>query len=886
MLFEERVFKRLASPDAFRGGRELALARAVRNVEVERNRFQDYVAKGEIIGNTASQQSELVIATNKQTVKSHKCTCSFDRQGMCKHVIALGLSARDPAIPSAGDRQAMLKAALMSGRRLNAPTTATRQTILSPSKGGAGVMFKNATATFAQTDAGTITHDLEEIRFLVRYELEDDILLVSAEAKYGPFNISIFAPEPTRPHELKDDRGTHQPLRDLAIEAEARQWFKEALEDHRVDGDGAIMIEGEAIYTFIKETYPEIEFRYPVDLDPSAEDVMRVLQEPVEGVWSSRLSSGIDLFSFSVQLHCKGADISLEEVKKMVIRGKPFLRLPDGRFMEVENQHDLTQMVEVLQKARPQKDGFTIPLYEAPGFLSLFERSRQQRLTEMDSRFQAFVAEAQKGKMVQMKDLPEGLDKILRPYQKEGVAWMLFLQKYGFGGVLADDMGLGKTLQVLTLLEKQRLERLDPKNADQKHEPTLIVCPKSLMQMWALEAKKFTPDLKVIVVDGTVGERAEIVRRRGDVDILITSYSLLQRDLAVYHATDAAFSLLVLDEAHSIKNAGTNTAKAVKLLPAKHRLALTGTPLENGVHELWSIFDFLMPGFLGDAEMFRRRYGRPIQELQDKEALKRLRDRVGAFMLRRTKESQLKDLPPKIEQVSPCELTAEQLVIYARVLESTRKQVFQAVETKGIERSHIDILAALTKLRRVCDHPTLVEPSLPRTEELSGKMAYALELIHEAVSGGHKILLFSQFTSMLDLLREALDREGIGHCTIEGKTRDRQAEVDRFHNDPTASVFLLSLRAGGTGLTLTPADVVILFDPWWNPMAEQQAMDRAHRIGQTKTVNVYKLVTQGTIEEKVMELQARKRQLFDALVSENAEAMRGLSWEEVKGLFA
>lgn len=876
MLFEERVFKRLSSPDAFRGGRELAMARAVRGVEVERNRFQDFVVRGDVAGNSTSHQSELIVAQNKQTVKSHKCTCSFDRQGMCKHVIALGLAARDPSIPSLGEnRQAAIKAALMGNSRMNPVATPTRQTILSPSKGGAGVMFRSSSPTTVQ-EVGSIPHDLEEIRFFVRYELEDDALLVSAEAVYGPVRVPIFSLEPSDSHRVTDERGVHQPMRDEPLEAEARRWFTQALEDRRIDADGAVRIEGEAIYAFIKDIYPEIEFRYPVDLDPSAEEIMRVLQEPIEGVWSSRLSSGIDLFSFSVRLHCKDADVTLEEVKQMVQRGKPFLRLPDGRFMEVQNKQELVQLVELVQKAKPQKDGFIIPLYEAPGFLSLFERSRQQRLTEMDAHFQAFVAETKHGRMLELPNIPKELDTVLRPYQKEGVAWMLFLQKYGFGGVLADDMGLGKTLQVLTMLEMQR---------GTEKQPTLIICPKSLMQMWALESKKFTPKLRVAIVDGTVQERAERIKQCADVDVLITSYSLLQRDLPIYHATGAAFSLIVLDEAHSIKNAGTNTAKAVKLLPAKHRLALTGTPLENGVHELWSIFDFLMPGFLGDTETFRRRYGRPIQELQDQDALKRLRLKITTFMLRRTKESQLKELPPKIEQVSPCELTAEQLVIYARVLEATRRQVFQAVETKGIDRAHIDILAALTKLRRVCDHPTLVEPSLPRGEELSGKMGYALELINEAVQGGHKILLFSQFTSMLDLLREALDREGIGHCTIEGKTRDRQAEVDRFHNDPKASVFLLSLRAGGTGLTLTPADIVILFDPWWNPMAEQQAMDRAHRIGQTKTVNVYKLVTQGTIEEKVMELQARKRQLFDALVSENAEAMRGLSWEEVRSLF-
>lgn len=876
MLFDERVFKRLSSPDAFRGGRELAQARAVRNVVVERNKFQDFVVRGDISG-TSNHRSELVVALNKQTVKSHTCTCSFDRQGMCKHVVALGLSAYDPSLPNPfEDRQAALKAALMRKSRFGAAGGLTRQTVVSPTKGGAGVLLRSSVPAAPVFERGTVAHDLEEIRFAVRYDMGDDALLIQAFVSYGPFRFSLLDQDP-KVESYTDERGhKHVPNRDLNSEAEARAWLTGALERGHVDADFALHIEGEDMYGFVKQVYPELEFRYPIDLDPSAQDILRVMQEPIEGMWSSRLQSGVNLFSFSVSFHCQNAQVTLDEVKKMVRQGKPYLRLQDGRFVELANREEVEAALDVMERAKKQGNEYLIPLYEAPGFLALFERSRQQELASMDETFRAFVQETKHGRVLDRAHLPEALEKLLRPYQKDGVAWMQFLQKYGFGGILADDMGLGKTVQVLTLLETKR---------EELKKPTLIVCPKSLMRMWELEAHKFTPELRVKVIDGTVAERAALIRDPGDTHVLITSYSLLQRDLAVYHTAQAVFSMIVLDEAHSIKNADTNTAKAVKLLPAEHRLALTGTPLENGVQELWSIFDFLMPGFLGDGDSFRKRYGRPIQEMQDKDALQRLKTRVGPFMLRRTKESQLKDLPPKIEQMSPCALTQEQLVLYTRVLEEAKRSVFEAVETKGFERSKIDILAALTKLRRVCDHPTLLEAQIPRTEDYSGKMAYALELVEEAVSGGHKILLFSQFTSMLDILREALDRQGIGHCTIEGKTRDRQAEVDRFHNDPKASVFLLSLRAGGTGLTLTPADIVIMFDPWWNPMAEQQAMDRAHRIGQTKTVNVYKLVTQGTIEEKVMELQTKKRKLFDALVSENAEAMQGLSWEEVRQLF-
>ncbi len=876
MLLDERVFKRLASPDAFRGGRELALAKSVRTMMVERNAFRDYVVTGDVVG-TVSHHARLVIAENRQTLKTHQCSCSFDRHGICKHVVALGLASHDPDLPNPlEDRQAALKAALMRKSRFGGGQGPTRQTIVSPTRGGAGVAFSAKQLPATPIDRKTVFHDLEEIRFSFSYDATDDELAIGGNAIYGPFTIPLFD-RSERDDRSLDARGfTHLPHRDEGRETEARAWFEGFLMPARVTPDHALILTGEDTYAFIKRIYPELEFRYPVDLDPSAHDVLHILEESVEGSWSTRLKTGINLFAFSVDFHCKQIDVPMKDVQAMVTGRKPYLRLPDGRFVELANREELEGMMQVFAKAKRTGSELEIPLYEAPGFLALLERARAQHLEHTDERFRAFATNMQHGGVLKQPTLSPALDALLRPYQKEGVAWMQFLQTYGFGGILADDMGLGKTLQVLTLLETAR-ENLT--------KPTLIICPKSLMRMWELEAKKFTPDLRVLVIDGTVGERTAFLEEAPKMHIVITSYSLLQRDLPLYHAKGLSFHAVVLDEAHSIKNADTNTAKAVKLLSADHRLALTGTPLENGVQELWSIFDFLMPGFLGDGESFRRLYARPIQEFQDQEALKKLRERISPFMLRRTKESQLKELPAKIEQTSPCALTPEQVVLYAQVLESAKRSVFEAVEMKGYERSRIDILAALTKLRRVCDHPHLLDPTLPRTEELSGKMGYALELIREATEGGHKILLFSQFTSMLDLLRESLDRHGIGHCTIEGKTRKRQAEVDRFHEDPNAQVFLLSLRAGGTGLTLTPADVVILFDPWWNPMAEQQAMDRAHRIGQHKVVNVYKLVTQGTIEEKVMELQAKKRKLFDALVSENAEAMKGLSWEEVRQLF-
>jgi SNF2 family DNA or RNA helicase len=879
MLFEEKVLKRLASPDAFRGGREFMLARQVRNIVIERNQFQDFLVRGEIVG-TTTQRAELVVAANKQTVKSHKCTCPFDRQGMCKHVVALGLSAVEP-LPgaAANDPQAALRALFQKPSRFSQAAQSTmRQVVVTPSAAGSGLVFRGANTAASTTHGKLKQHGLDEIRFRLHYDFPEDTLFVEAVAEYGPFSFSLFdGARRAAPAEV-DERGfSHEALRDAEAERAACQWFVQEIEDGFVDGDGRIAIEGEKIYPFLKKVYPELEFRYPIDLDPAAQEVVGIQAEAVEGAWKTRVPSGVDLFAFSVDWHCQQTTIDVEALRRMVHEGRPYVRAADGRFIECENYKEIVSWVETLDRAKKTDNNeFVIPLYEAPGFLALLHESRRTQALEMDQVFQRFLTEAKQGRPLEAVDIPGQLATILRPYQRDGVAWMLFLQKYGFAGILADDMGLGKTVQVLAMLSSSRLDG---------HGPTFIVCPKSLMLMWAAESAKFTPELRVCVIDGSAAERANLIRTAREFDVVITSYSLLQRDFAVYHTEQVSFYYVVLDEAHYIKNAGTNTAKAVKLLSARHRLALTGTPLENGVHELWSVFDFLMPGFLGTVEDFRRRYERPIQENRDTDALYRLKRRVQPFMLRRTKESELKELPPKIEQVSPCALTPEQVVVYTRTLEAVKRDIFQAVETKGFERSRIEILASLMRLRRVCDHPALVDTRLPHTEELSGKMAYALELIREASAGGHKTLLFSQFTSMLDILREALNAEGIGHCTIEGRTRDRQAEVERFNTDPSASVFLLSLRAGGTGLTLTAADTVVLFDPWWNPMAEQQAMDRAHRIGQRRTVNVYKLITRETIEEKVLALQERKRRVFDALVSENAEAMQQLTWQDVQELF-
>ncbi|MEK7473700.1 MAG: SNF2-related protein [Patescibacteria group bacterium] len=715
------------------------------------------------------------------------------------------------------------------------------------------------------------SHPLDTIRVKIAPHSAGGFEL-SAYADYGPITVPLLGEDV----EIEQAGRVHAPERDHAVEGEARAFLSGAYPLIPIDDAHRYRVHAEDAYDFAKDVLPEIEYRYTVE---APDEVLKSLTvRSLVVAPDMRVTAGRGgWFDFSIAWHAEQADVKTDALIEAVQSGKPFVKTEDGQLVELANTDELERMVDLLHHAKRNDDGsFSAQLLFAPEFVGMLERAKAARLEAMDKGFETFLREMKSGKPIEPLTFPPALDRVLRPYQKDGVSWLLFLRKYGFGGILADEMGLGKTLEVLSFIAVTR----KPGDA-----PDLVVCPKTLALTWEEEARRYVPWLKTLVIDGLAEEREAQIKRSEGYDVVITTYPSLQRDIRQYVARAKPFRTCALDEAQYVKNSATATAKACKLIPSEFRVALTGTPLENGVHELWSIFDFLMPDFLGSMKEFRLRFERPIRDRQDMQALERLRHKVKPFMLRRTKANLLFDLPPKVEQVSHAALTAEQLVVYARTLEEVRTEVEKAVAEKGFKRARIEILTALMKLRRICDHPALADPRLPRVEELSGKMGLALELVRQAHEGGKKVLLFSQFTGMLDILREALDLYGIEHVTIEGKTKDRQAQVKRFASDPKITVFLLSLRAGGTGLTLTEADTVILFDPWWNPMVEAQAMDRAHRIGQTQTVNVYKLVTKGTVEEKVMELQERKKKLFDALIQETPEALEELTWEDVQGLF-
>jgi superfamily II DNA or RNA helicase len=469
---------------------------------------------------------------------------------------------------------------------------------------------------------------------------------------------------------------------------------------------------------------------------------------------------------------------------------------------------------------------------------------------------------------------PRDIKAKLRPYQQQGLEWLQFIGQCGLSGVLADDMGLGKTIQTLSHIVTEKAEgRLE--------RPCLIVAPTSLIPTWRRETRKFAPSLRILVLHGN--DRHERFERIGDNDLVLTSYALMLRDkdaLMRHH-----FRIMVLDEAQAIKNPTTKIARAACQINADVRLALSGTPMENHLGELWSVFHFLMPGFLGDRETFRRVFRTQIEKEGDAQRKELLANRVRPFLLRRTKEEVAAELPPKSEFIREIELTDEQRDLYETVRISMHEKVREEIRSRGIARSNVAILEALLKLRQVCCDPRLLKKMNGTAPPPSAKFDILMDMVSGMVETGRKIIIFSQFVGMLDLIEAGLQRNDIDFVKLTGRTKDRETPVDMFQSGKVP-VFLISLKAGGVGLTLTRADTVIHYDPWWNPAVEAQATDRAHRIGQDKTVFVYKLIASGTVEEKMVELQGKKKALVDGILGDSGTGSMSFSEADVESLFA
>lgn len=579
---------------------------------------------------------------------------------------------------------------------------------------------------------------------------------------------------------------------------------------------------------------------------------------------------------FDLACYCGDERITLEKLLVFMNSGQSFWKKDDGTIVEIANRQELERLVLLLKNFEEQENGsFRGSIRNTPELEYVMTSSSYYNSIRAKS-FEKFLNRLQTGKPVKKVQLPTKLAKILRPYQKHGIEWLYFLRSYHFAGILADDMGLGKTLQTLSILA---LEKITSK-------PSIVICPKTLIYNWRLEAEKFFPELKVLIYDGSPKEREKLQKDIKQRDLVIIGYHTLKQDEAFFSQTKTQFNYAVLDEAQFIKNHVTKSAQTVKKLNADYRLALTGTPLENSVSELWSIYDFLMPGFLGNYEYFTKHFHKPIMDNGDQQVLKHLRSKVEKFMLRRTKSEVLKELPPKIEQVSQCHLSAAQNILYQQILVKVRGDVFESIKEKGFNNAQIHILAGLTKLRQACNHPALLTKDKDFHKYESTKLDMCLELVNEVAKNNRKVLIFSQFTSMLDIVSSTLKETNIAHLYLSGKTKNRQSLIDKFNTDKKIPVFLISLKAGGTGLNLTAADTVIIFDPWWNPSVENQAIDRAHRIGQTKPVNAYRLLTIGTIEEKIQALKQKKQHLFDAVINESGDTFKKLTWNDVKELFS
>ncbi|MGI1659535.1 MAG: DEAD/DEAH box helicase [Desulfitobacterium sp.] len=731
---------------------------------------------------------------------------------------------------------------------------------------------------------GSVSIEPELAEQFVREELRPQIFFdrigengirARLEFHYGDHMVNPFASQKN----LKLAEGAHSQIliRDIERERKILGIFEHA---EFTVSQGTISLEDdEKIFDFIMEWLPQLQELVEAFY---SEDFKLKIRTSTSFSGRVRLDESLDLLEISFQY----SDIDqgeLAQIFQSLHLKRKYYRLRDGSFLDLK-QPELESMAQLLDYLNLKEDDLTGETLQLPKFRAMYIDSflRQANLPGIH-RNRAFkqlvqsILEPQDGEY----DPPTSLMNVLRDYQKTGFRWLKTLASYGLGGILADDMGLGKTLQVLAFIlaekEKSSATAVDVDTIS----PALVIAPTSLTYNWQAEAEKFTPDLKILVIDGTPQERQEQFKTIDQADLVITSYALLRRDIE--HFSEFTFSYCFLDEAQNIKNPQTLNAKSVQRIKAKGYFALTGTPIENSLAELWSLFNFIMPGYLLSSQEFQRKYTLPILKGEDPQALQELSRHIKPFILRRLKKEVLKELPPKIETEIKASLTDEQQKIYLAYLQQTKRQIAQDLATSGFAKSQIKILAALTRLRQICSHPAMF---IENYSGESGKMLLFQEILADTLGSGHRVLVFSQFTSMLDIIRDYLSSENIEFFYLNGSTEAfARTQMAASFNNGQGQVFLISLKAGGTGLNLIGADTVIHFDPWWNPAVEDQATDRAHRIGQNSSVQVIKLLTQGTIEEKVNAMQAKKKKLIDAVIQPGETMLSKLTEQELRDLF-
>jgi superfamily II DNA or RNA helicase len=590
------------------------------------------------------------------------------------------------------------------------------------------------------------------------------------------------------------------------------------------------------------------------------------------GEFKQSVTSGVDWFDLETTLDFDGVSASLPQLLAALKQGDKYVTLDDGT-RGILPQEWLERVAPLAEFGEVADGKLRFKPSQALLLDALLASREDEVQFECDEHFRSLRAKLQSFSGVKPSVPSETFRGELRPYQQLGLGWLEFLAEHRLGGCLADDMGLGKTVQVLARLEQRRLELLE---RPEERRPSLAVVPKSLVYNWKLEAEKFSPELKVIDYHGN--DRQARCGELTQYDLIVTTYGTMLRDINALRKQP--FDYVILDESQAIKNATSQSAKAVRLLDGRHRLAMSGTPVENHLGELWSLFEFLNPGMLGRSEAFRglgRNGGDPAQ-------MELLRRGIAPFLLRRTKGQVLADLPAKTEQTMYCDLEPAQRKLYNQLRDHYRASLLKTVSTAGIKKSQIQVLEALLRLRQAACHPGLLDPK--QLKKPSAKLDTLFEQLDEVVEEGHKVLIFSQFTSLLAIVKQQLDAKKITYEYLDGKTRNRQQKVDRFQTDPQCPLFLISLKAGGVGLNLTAADYVYLLDPWWNPAVEAQAIDRAHRIGQEKPVFAYRLIARDTVEDKILELQTRKRDLADAIIAADGGLVSQMTADDLQLLLS
>lgn len=674
------------------------------------------------------------------------------------------------------------------------------------------------------------------------FDMEDEILTLKLRFRYGD---KEYPEEKTADEKVRRDSRTER----RAIQF-AQRYFS-------VEEDGYALGGEEAVYDFLTE---DLE-RFRELGEVYVTDRLRRKQLP-----QARASVGVSVSDGMLTLDLDTGEFptgELESLYQSLLKKKKYHRLPDGRFLTLDggSYEKLAEMAHMLQLSPKElsRDELKVPAFRALYLDSLLSGSEELDVTR-DRQFRSLIRNF---KSVEESDytVPEHLSKVLRPYQQTGFRWLKTLESCGFGGILADEMGLGKTVQVIAFLASQ----------EKRTRPSLVVCPASLILNWGEEFGQFAPELKVALIYGTAPERKKRIEESGGMDVWVTSYELLRQDIKLYQELE--FGTCILDEGQHVKNQSTQVSKAVKAVSCRQRFVLTGTPIENRLSELWNLFDFLMPGYLFSHRAFVEKLEKPIIKSKNEEAMAQLRKLVQPFLLRREKKDVLKELPPKIEHIRRIALGETERRTYLSAVNAAKNTLTDTGKLK--------ILAALTQLRQVCCDPNLC---FENYNGETSKLEACLELCSGMAANGHQILLFSQFTSMLDILRPRLEGMGLTTFTIQGSTpKEQRARLVKDFNAGGAQVFLISLKAGGTGLNLTAADVVIHYDPWWNLAAQNQATDRAHRIGQRQCVQVYKLIAKDTIEERILDLQDKKAELLDVISGESGSILE-MSREELLAL--